>query len=72
MWCQDASKDLEQRCPSRDFSHAVQGYAVRFLKYNSSLLPVSLAEAPATPDRVSDFGMEISWEDHFTEVFANT
>lgn len=64
---EDASKDLEQRCPSRHFSHAVQGYAVRFLKYNTSLLPVSLAEAPATPDRISDFGMEISWEDHFTE-----
>ncbi|XP_052171275.1 chromatin modification-related protein EAF1 B-like isoform X2 [Diospyros lotus] len=48
------------QCPGRNFSYAVQGYAVRFLKYNSSLMPLSLSlvEALATPDRISDFGIQ--------------
>ncbi|XP_057473271.1 chromatin modification-related protein EAF1 B-like isoform X1 [Actinidia eriantha] len=65
---EEKSKEPELQCPGKDFSHAVQGYAVRFLKYNTSLVPLGLAEAPATPDRTSDFGtLEMSWEDHFTE-----
>ncbi|PSS14086.1 Chromatin modification-related protein EAF1 B like [Actinidia chinensis var. chinensis] len=65
---EEKSKKPELQCPGKDFSSAVQGYAVRFLKYNTSLVPLGLAEAPATPDRTSDFGtLEMSWEDHFTE-----
>ncbi|GFZ13465.1 helicase/SANT-associated, DNA binding protein [Actinidia rufa] len=67
-FAQEKSKEPELQCPGKDFSHSVQGYAVRFLKYNTSLVPLGLAEAPATPDRTSDFGtLEMSWEDHFTE-----
>ncbi|KAL7205220.1 hypothetical protein ACSBR2_018201 [Camellia fascicularis] len=56
------------QCSGRDFVCAVQGYAVRFLKNNTSLVPLGLAEAPATPDRVSDLGIqEMSWKDHLTE-----
>ncbi|XP_057507991.1 chromatin modification-related protein EAF1 B-like isoform X2 [Actinidia eriantha] len=65
---EEKSKKSELQCPGKDFSSAVQGYAVRFLKNNTSLVPLGLAEAPATPDRTSDFGtVEMSWEDHFTE-----
>ncbi|PON70810.1 Octamer-binding transcription factor [Parasponia andersonii] len=54
--------------PRKDVAHSVQGYAVRFLKYNSTCgLPLK-AEAPATPDRISDLGIQdMSWEDHLTE-----
>uniref|UniRef100_A0A5B6ZQG6 Chromatin modification-related protein EAF1 B-like n=1 Tax=Davidia involucrata TaxID=16924 RepID=A0A5B6ZQG6_DAVIN len=65
---EETSKDLELQCPGKKFAPAVQGYAVRFLKYNSSFVLVGQAEAPVTPDRVSDLGMlEMSWEDNFTE-----
>ncbi|XAR58725.1 Nucleoplasmin ATPase [Bertholletia excelsa] len=64
----ETSRELELRYPAKDSSHAVLGYALRFLKYNASLVSVGLAEAPATPDRISDFGIvEVSWEDNFTE-----
>nr|XP_010917964.1 chromatin modification-related protein EAF1 B isoform X2 [Elaeis guineensis] len=48
---------------------AIKDYAVRFLKYNSSIssYPV-LAEAPTTPDRLCDTGiLEMSWEDRHSE-----
>ncbi|CAL5345118.1 unnamed protein product [Camellia sinensis] len=56
------------QCSGRDFVCVVQGYAVMFLKNNTSLVLLGLAEAPATPDRVSDLGIqEMSWKDHLTE-----
>ncbi|CAL5388008.1 unnamed protein product [Camellia sinensis] len=65
---EEISKELELECPGREFSHAVEGYAVRFLKYNTSFVPVGLAEAPATPDRISDFGiLEMSQDNHVKE-----
>ncbi|KAA8543485.1 hypothetical protein F0562_021020 [Nyssa sinensis] len=65
---EETSKELELQCPGKKFALAVQGYAVRFLKYNSSVVPLGQAEAPVTPDRVADLGiLEMSWEDHFTE-----
>ncbi|KAL6978793.1 hypothetical protein U1Q18_051064 [Sarracenia purpurea var. burkii] len=64
---EETSKELELQCPGKDFPRAVQGYAVRFLKY-TSLVPVGQAEAPAMPDNISDFGkLEMSWEDHLSE-----
>ncbi|XP_044504174.1 chromatin modification-related protein EAF1 B-like isoform X2 [Mangifera indica] len=63
---QEVSTDLVQS-PRKDIAVAIRGYAVRFLKYNSLSVP-SQAEAPATPDRISDLGiMEVSWDDHLTE-----
>ncbi|XP_057484162.1 chromatin modification-related protein EAF1 B-like isoform X2 [Actinidia eriantha] len=65
---QETSKEVELHCPRNDFSRAVQEYAVRFLKYNNSLVPLHLAEVPATPDRISDLGIqEMYWENNFTE-----
>lgn len=60
---QEASKKLEH--PGK----TVQAYAVRFLKYNNSLVPPVQAEAPLTPERLSDSGIvDMLWEDRFTEV----
>ncbi|KAF4383079.1 hypothetical protein F8388_009110 [Cannabis sativa] len=62
-------KKLENQCSRKDVSLALQGYAVRFLKYSSSCGLTQKAEAPATPDRVSDLGIQdMCWEDHLTEL----
>ncbi|XP_062078466.1 chromatin modification-related protein EAF1 B-like [Humulus lupulus] len=61
-------KELEVQCPGKDVTLALQGYAVRFLKYNSACGLTQKAEAPATPDRISDLGIQdMCWEDHLTE-----
>lgn len=76
MYCgfeQETSKNMEQQYSRKNAALAIHGYAVRFLKHNSSpVLPLQ-AEAPATPDRISDFGiMEVSWDDHLTEVWTKS
>ncbi|RXH98067.1 hypothetical protein DVH24_010392 [Malus domestica] len=64
----EPSKDLEPQHPQKDLALSVREYAVRFLKYNKSLGPDRQAQAPATPERISDLGItEMSWEDHLTE-----
>nr|XP_008372482.2 chromatin modification-related protein EAF1 B-like isoform X1 [Malus domestica]XP_017187926.2 chromatin modification-related protein EAF1 B-like isoform X1 [Malus domestica]XP_028958333.1 chromatin modification-related protein EAF1 B-like isoform X1 [Malus domestica]XP_028958334.1 chromatin modification-related protein EAF1 B-like isoform X1 [Malus domestica] len=64
----EPSKDLEPQHPQKDLALSVREYAVRFLKYNKSLGPDLQAQAPATPERISDLGItEMSWEDHLTE-----
>lgn len=64
----EEKKVLEPQCSRKDRSLALWEYAVRFLKYSSSDVPYSKAEAPMTPDRISDVGItDISWEDHLTE-----
>ncbi|CAN0897912.1 Chromatin modification-related protein EAF1 A [Linum grandiflorum] len=61
----DACKDFEQQSPRKN---GIQGYAVRFLKLNTSPVPVLQAEQPATPDLIGDTGVkEVSWDDHLTE-----
>lgn len=66
---QERSQELGTQYPRKNPAIAVLGYAVRFLKYNSSVGPSLQAEAPSTPDRISDLGtVEMSWEDHLTEV----
>lgn len=58
--------------PSKEMGKNMQRYAVRFLKYNNSLGPQLQAQAPATPERLSDLGItEMSWEDHLTEVWSS-
>ncbi|KAH1081534.1 hypothetical protein J1N35_021295 [Gossypium stocksii] len=58
----------QQEHPGKNNEFAIQAYAVRFLKYNSSPVPTLQAEAPATPDRISDSGItDISWSEHLTE-----
>ncbi|CAK9168478.1 unnamed protein product [Ilex paraguariensis] len=65
---EETSKEPELKCPEKDFALSVQGYAVRFLKYNSSHILQGQVEAPATPDRMCDLGtLDMSWADHLTE-----
>ena len=64
-----ACKELEKQNPAKNIAHSINGYAVRFLKYNSSPFPSFQAEAPATPDRIADLGIvDTSWDDRLTEV----
>ncbi|KAG5252195.1 chromatin modification-related protein EAF [Salix suchowensis] len=63
-----ACKELEKQNPAKNLAHSIHGYAVRFLKYNSSPSPSFQAEAPATPDRIADLGIvDTSWDDRLTE-----
>ncbi|XWS36570.1 hypothetical protein CRYUN_Cryun20dG0096000 [Craigia yunnanensis] len=63
----DTDKE-EQQQPGKNNELAIRAYALRFLKYSSSPVPSPQAEAPATPDRISDSGiMDISWDDLLTE-----
>lgn len=66
---QETKKGSGTQYPGKNPAITVLGYAVRFLKYNSSLGPSLHAEAPTMPERISDLGIvETSWEDHLTEV----
>ncbi|OMO89275.1 hypothetical protein CCACVL1_07948 [Corchorus capsularis] len=63
-----AEHGMEQQPPGKNKRLALRAYALRFLKYSSSPVPSLQAEAPATPDRISDSGiMDISWDEHLTE-----
>ncbi|EOX93924.1 Helicase/SANT-associated, putative isoform 4 [Theobroma cacao] len=64
----DMDTNKEQQAPGKNNELAIRAYALRFLKYSSSHVPSLQAEAPATPDRISDLGiMDISWDEHLTE-----
>ncbi|KAF7825770.1 chromatin modification-related protein EAF1 B-like isoform X1 [Senna tora] len=63
----ETSKDLEEP-PRKNVALKVQAYALRFLKYSSSHETFSQAEAPSTPDRISDSGtLGMPWDEHLTE-----
>ncbi|XP_020539175.1 chromatin modification-related protein EAF1 B isoform X2 [Jatropha curcas] len=64
----ETGQELERQNSGKNIARPIQGYAVRFLKCNSSIVPSLQAEAPATPDRIADSGIiGMSWEDHLTE-----
>ena len=46
----------------------VQKYAVRFLENSADCQAATHAEAPPTPDRVSESGLCEFWEEQFEEV----
>ncbi|MFQ6620046.1 hypothetical protein Gotur_000816 [Gossypium turneri] len=63
---QDMNED--QQHFGKNSKLAIQAYALRFLKYSSSTVSSPQAEAPATPDRISDSGIiDISWDENLTE-----
>ncbi|XP_028806296.1 chromatin modification-related protein EAF1 B isoform X2 [Neltuma alba] len=65
----DGERDeyLEEH-PRKNLAKKVQAYALRFLKHSKPHETSSLAEAPATPDRISDSGtLGMPWEEHLTE-----
>lgn len=62
------SKELEPQHPEKSLAFDVKGYAVRFLKYNNSIVSSVQVEAPGTPDKITDLGIQnMLCEDHFTE-----
>ncbi|CAI9770643.1 unnamed protein product [Fraxinus pennsylvanica] len=64
---EEKSQELELQSPKEGVL-AVEAYALKFLKYNNSDSLPCHAEAPITPDRISDSGiLGMSWEDHLTE-----
>ncbi|KAI4356403.1 hypothetical protein L6164_000428 [Bauhinia variegata] len=64
----ETSKGLEGQQPRKSEALKVRAYALRFLKFNSSHGISSQAEAPTTPDRMSDLGtVDMSWEENLTE-----
>ena len=63
---------MEGQNPIKKAVLKVHAYALRFLKDNRSHGISSQAEAPTTPDKISDSGtVDVSWEDHLTEVWTN-
>ncbi|XP_022953448.1 chromatin modification-related protein EAF1 B-like [Cucurbita moschata] len=65
---EEPSKELELRHPKIRISTSLKEYAGRFLKCNGSLCPQH-AEAPKTPDRVSDsWHLEMPPEEKLKEV----
>ena len=64
---------MELEESKKDCMTGLDEYGKRFLEYNnSSKCQYNLAQAPVTPDRISDLGItDISWEDNLTEVSHN-
>ncbi|KAI9108128.1 hypothetical protein K1719_021001 [Acacia pycnantha] len=59
---------LEEQHPGKNVAKKVQAYALRFLKHSKPHETSSQAEAPTTPDRISDSGtLGMPWEEHLTE-----
>lgn len=66
---QELSKEVEPQHPRKNLALSVQDYALRCLKYNSSLGRLLQAEAPTTPDRISDCGiLKNSWDENFSDL----
>ncbi|CAN4098570.1 unnamed protein product [Withania somnifera] len=62
------NKKIELARAKKDYTDAIREYAMRFLRYNNSDIPKSQAEAPLTPDRISDWGIiDTSSEDNLAE-----
>ncbi|MFS7902303.1 putative transcription factor MYB-HB-like family [Helianthus anomalus] len=60
--------ELEFEGPKKDAKLGLYQYGLRFLEYNSSQAQYSSAQAPRTPDRISDLGtLGIYWDDNLTE-----
>lgn len=68
---QETSKYLDGQNPRKQVALKVHSYALRFLKDSRSQGISSQAEAPTTPDKISDSGIVgMSWDDHLTEVWT--
>ncbi|KAK9075980.1 hypothetical protein SSX86_004310 [Deinandra increscens subsp. villosa] len=61
-------KGPESHCLEKDLTGGVQGYAMRFMEYNSSQAQCNATQTPVTLDIISDLGItDNSWEDNLTE-----
>ncbi|KAK7395387.1 hypothetical protein VNO78_15943 [Psophocarpus tetragonolobus] len=64
----ETSKYLDGKNPRQQAALKVHSYALRFLKNSRSHGISCQAEAPRTPDKISDSGIvDMSWDDHLTE-----
>ncbi|XP_041995101.1 chromatin modification-related protein EAF1 B-like isoform X1 [Salvia splendens] len=62
----ETSKEQEQHC-RKNGALSIRAYAVSFLKCNKPDVFYNQAEVPVTPDRISDSGVDLSWDDSLTE-----
>ncbi|KAL1544607.1 chromatin modification-related protein EAF1 B-like isoform X1 [Salvia divinorum] len=62
----ETSKELEQH-RQKNGTLSIQAYAVSFLKCDKPDVLYNQADVPLTPDRISDSGIDLSWEDSLTE-----
>ncbi|KAI3801144.1 hypothetical protein L1987_29247 [Smallanthus sonchifolius] len=61
-------KGPESQCIEKEHAVGIQGYAMRFMEYNSSQAQYNATQAPVTHDVISDLAvMDHSWEDNLTE-----
>ncbi|KAL4321711.1 chromatin modification-related protein EAF1 B isoform X1 [Arachis hypogaea] len=64
----EASKYMEGQHHAKKAALKVRAYALNFLKDNRSHGRSSQAEAPTTPEKISDCGtVDMSWEDNLSE-----
>nr|XP_043637247.1 chromatin modification-related protein EAF1 B-like isoform X2 [Erigeron canadensis] len=63
---EEKCKDLELQCLKTDSKQGLQGYVMRFLKYNSVHAHCSTEHVSSTPDLISDVGT-IGWDDNWTQ-----
>ncbi|KAI3742045.1 hypothetical protein L1987_59724 [Smallanthus sonchifolius] len=58
----------ESQCIGKEHAVGIQGYAMRFMEYNSSQAQYNATQAHVTHDVISDLAiMDHSWEDNLTE-----
>ncbi|XP_047939888.1 chromatin modification-related protein EAF1 B-like isoform X7 [Salvia hispanica] len=62
----ETSKEQEQHCRNNG-ALSIRAYAVSFLKCDKPDVFYNQAEVPVTPDRISDSGIDLSWDDSLTE-----
>lgn len=68
-WCQERNKDQNLHKPGKDFSHAIQRYALRFLVYNTCTVQPAQADSPIILHRISDQNIQdMSWDTYLKEV----
>jgi hypothetical protein len=68
---QESSNYLEGQSAKKKLGLKVHSYALRYIMDGRSHGISSQAEAPATPDKISDSGtVDMSWEENLTEVWA--
>ncbi|KAI7735698.1 hypothetical protein M8C21_032258 [Ambrosia artemisiifolia] len=61
-------KGPESHCLEKDNAVGIQGYAMRFMEFNSSQAQCNATQASVSLDIISDLGiMDLSWEDNLTE-----
>lgn len=70
---QESNRDMEENNFKRRLQLPIKKYALRFLSYSKSADCSVQAEAPMTPDRISDARiLQLSCEDRYSEVWARS